>query len=60
MVERWLLMSESTFDAVRFGVGVPDLLADAPCTTPDTIENDEHVHDHLNEGGIVIITCETE
>lgn len=59
MTERWVLVSEDTFNDIRFGVGMTDVMDGALHATPDTID-DERVHEHLNQGGIVIITCETE
>ena len=56
--ERWILVSEDTFNILRFGVGTPDMMADAIHARPDSMELDERIHEHLNEGGIVVIHCE--
>jgi hypothetical protein len=56
--ERWILVSEETFNDIRFGVGLTvDHMTDAIHVSPDTIALDERIHEHLNDGGIVVIHC---
>lgn len=58
LAERWVLVSEETFNDIRFGVcNDIDVVAQALHATPETIDLDERIHEHLNEGGIVVIHC---
>ena len=56
--ERWILVSEDTFNAIRFGVGLRvDVVENAIHSMPDEMHVDPRIHEHLNDGGIVVIHC---
>ena len=58
--ETWMLMSTDVFDTIRTVGTSRKLMAAAIHATPDEMEVDPNIHRHLNEGGIVVIHCETE
>ena len=56
--ERWVLMSEETFNDMRFGFDLNvDRVAEAVHSRPEAMQIDPNIHEHLNDGGIVVIHC---
>ena len=55
----WVLMSVDVFSDVR-AVGTIRLWNEAIHASPVEMETDPNIHRHLNDGGVVIIHCETD
>ena len=54
-------MSEETFNDMRFGFDLNvDRVAEAVHSRPDEMHIDPNIHEHLNDGGIVVIHCAFE
>ena len=61
LTESWVLMSTSVLGDIDIGVAdIEKLMSRVLHATPEEMELDDDIHDHLDNGGIVIIHCEVD